>query len=347
MEWSINDLGERLRAQGPGAVLFEVLPQTVREALRGCAAQRTFDRSLYDEVLRPQDGPSLDELLEAGHVKPAEGETERYRLTAVMQEPAFAGWWAGMGRTPVEPPIPQPLRDLAAAAAGHEAGRPLDRLDTLLLSDQAAARSLFVELYDAADQGHDLSRCQVLLDVLQSPYRLPLLGQDLLELQCDRSAYLGARSLWSSDYYESASYVSRPMLEQALEGLLQGRGGRALQLHAAGGMGKSMLLRWFIARRCVPAPDRIPCAGIDFDFTASAGAIRHPWLLLVEMAAQLDPQLPYGPFQDLLFSYAPYRILLRRATEAPTNLETPLSAVGVDGADVRARFTDILAENLG
>ena len=348
MEWSVNNPGERLLAQGGlGAALFGVLPPAVQETLRRCAAQRTFDRSLYEEVLRPQDGPGLDELLEDGHVKPAEGETGRYRLTAVMQEPAFADWWVQTGRTPVEPPIPPPLRQLAAAAAGHDADRPLDTLDALLLSDQAAARSLFVKLYDAADNAYDLSRCQVLLDVLQSRYRLPLLDQDLLELQHERSAYLGARDLWSTDYNESASYVPRPMLEQALEDLLRARGGPALQLHAASGMGKSMQLRWLIARRCVPAPHMIPCARIDFDVIASAAATRHPWLLLVEIAAQLDSQLPYGPFQDLLVSYSPYRTLLLRATGAPANLEVPVSAVGVDGADIRARFTDILVENVG
>ena len=245
------------------------------------------------------------------------------------------------------PPIPPRLRELAAAAARHSPGRPLDTLDALLLSDQIAARSLFVELYDAADQVHDLSGCQVLLDVLQSRYRLPLLDQDLLDLRHDLSAYLGARNLWSTDYYQSAPYVSRPALEQALEDLLRGRGGRILQLHAADGMGKSMQLRWFIARRCVPAPHRIPCVRIDLDVVASAAATWHPWLLLVEMAAQLDPQLPYGPFQDLLVSYSPYRMLLSPAATAPGSLEIPVSAVEVDGADIRARFTDILVERIG
>ena len=205
---------------------------------------------------------------------------------------------------------------------------------------------MFVELYDAADQVHDLSGCQVLLDVLQSRYRLPVLDQDLLDLRHDLSAYLGARNLWSTDYYQSAPYVSRPALEQALEDLLRGRGGRILQLHAADGMGKSMQLRWFIARRCVPAPHRIPCVRIDLDVVASA-ATWHPWLLLVEMAAQLDPQLPYGPFQDLLVSYSPYRTLLAPAATAPGSLEIPVSAVEVDGADIQARFTDILVEKIG
>ncbi len=347
MEWWDKDLGERLRADGGlGAVLFEALSPSVRETLRRCAAQRTFDRSLYDEVLRPQDGPRLSELLEQGHVKSAEGEKERYRLATIMQEPAFSDWWAQTGLTSVEPPIPARLRELAAAAARHSPGRPLDTLDALLLSDQTAARSLFVELYDTADQVHDLSGCQVLLDVLQSRYRLPLLDQDLLDLRHDLSAYLGARNLWSTDYYQSAPYMPRPALEQALEDLLRGRGGRILQFHAADGMGKSMQLRWFIARRCVPAPHRIPCVRIDLEVVASA-ATWHPWLLLVEMAAQLDPQLPYGPFQDLLVSYSPYRALLSPAATAPSSLEIPVSAMEVDGADIRARFTDILVSKIG
>jgi len=347
MDWSKLDLAARLRAgSGLGAVLFAVLPEPTRQALRRCAAQRSFDASLYDEFLRPPDGPGLDELVQDGHVELASGELDRHRLVASVQEPAFGDWWTEAGRPPGELPVPEPLRELAAdATARHQAaGRWLDALDQLLLCDQPAARSRFVELYDMADTAHDLPGCQALLDVLESPYRLPLVDRDLLELRHDRSAYLGARNLWSTAYYQSARYLPRHALERALEDLLDGRGGRVLQLHARGGMGKTMQLRWFIARRCVPAPDRIPCARIDLDTVAAVAASRHPWLLLVEVAAQLDPQFTYGPFQDLLASYSSYRVLLSRAPDA---LEVPVSADDVDGEDIRARFTGVLAESAG
>jgi tetratricopeptide (TPR) repeat protein len=344
MDWSKLDLAAGLRAGGGlGTVLFAVLPAPTRQALRRCATQRSFDASLYDELLRPPDGPGLDELVQDGHVELASGEVDRYRLVASIQEPAFGDWWTEAGRPPGEPPVPEPLRELAAAAARHHAaGRPLDALDQLLLCDQPTARSRFVELYDVADTAHDLPGCQALLDVVDSPYRLPLIDRDLLELRHDRSAYLAARNLWSTAFYQSARYLPRRALEQALEDLLDGRGGRILQIHARGGMGKTMQLRWFIARRCVPAPNRIPCARIDLDTVAAVAATRHPWLLLVELAAQLDLQLTYGPFQDLLASYSSYRVLL---SHAPDTTEVPVSADDVDGEDISARFTGVLTES--
>ena len=347
MDGSGKDLIERLRAGGGfGAVLFAALPEPTRQALRGCAAQPSFDRPLYDGDLRPTDGPGLDQLVEEAHVEPAPGAQGRYQVAASLQEPAFADWWVEDGRVPGEPPVPARLRELAAAAAArHEAaGRPLDALDQLLLCDEEAAGALFTGLYDAADAVHDLPGCQSLLDVLESPHRLPLVGQDLIELRHDRSAYLGARNLWSTAYYQSARYLPRPAVERAFQELLDGRDGRILQLYAPSGMGKTMQLRWFIARRCVPAPLRVPCAWIECDTVAAA---RHPWLLLVEIAAQLDPQFRYGPFQDLLASYSPYRVLLSTATGTAAPLEVPVGADDVDGEDLRTRFTSVLVESAG
>ena len=69
---------------GLGAALFGVLPPAVRRhaALRGAAHIRPFT---YEEVLRPQDGPGLTSCSRTA-TSSTEGETGRYRLTAVMQE---------------------------------------------------------------------------------------------------------------------------------------------------------------------------------------------------------------------------------------------------------------------
>jgi tetratricopeptide (TPR) repeat protein len=354
VDWSVKDLADRLRAGGVEvaaedlealgvrAVIFTILPEPTRQALRRCAVPRSFGAELYDQVLRPPGGPGLDGLLGEGHLELASGEQDRYRPVATLQQPAFADWWVEAGRTPGELPVPQPLQELAATVARHApADRPLDAADQLLLCDQPAAASLLAELYDAADAVHDLPGCQAVLEVMESPYRLPLLDHDLLEFRHDRSAYLGARNLWRSAYYESARYLPRPNAERALDQLLDGRGGRVLQLYAAPGMGKTTQLRWFVARRCVPEPRRVPCAWIQFDPAAAVAASRHPWLLLVEIAAQLDPQFRYRPFQELLASYSPYRALLSTAA----SVEVPVSAVAVDGEDIRARFTDVLVES--
>ena len=57
-------------------------------------------------------------------------------------------------------------------------------------------------------------------------------------------------------------------------------------------MGKTIFLRWLIARYCIPAPHNIPVARLDFDFLPSLATIeKHPWLLLQPLAVQLNEQL--------------------------------------------------------
>lgn len=342
-----DDLAERIRSGASmEALLFSLLPPPHRGALRRCAAQRSFDPSMYDRVLRGRDGPAFDELVRAGHLELAPGEDHRYRVVAGLQSPAFDDWWLREDLKTGEPPVPKSLRALAAdAVRDHQAhGRPVDQLDQLLLCDTQAAQKLFVELYDSTDARHDLPACQAILDVLESPYRLPLLDQSVLDHWHDRTCYLAARTLWAAEYHQSARYLARHRLEKVLDQLLDGRDGRLLQLYGQGGMGKTMQLRWFVARRCVPAPNRIPCARIDFDAVAASTAARHPWLLLVEIAAQLDRQFTYGLYQDLLTTYGPYRALLYRSGRRSGSVEPPVKAVDIDGEDIRARFTSGLVE---
>ncbi|HMN96378.1 MAG TPA: hypothetical protein PKC43_12330 [Phycisphaerales bacterium] len=68
-----------------------------------------------------------------------------------------------------------------------------------------------------------------------------------------------------------------------------------LHLHAPGGAGKTMLLRWLAARRC--APSDIPVATIDFDSYAIRPDL---WELLLRVAEAIDRQLPGRPLDRFL-----------------------------------------------
>ena len=76
--------------------------------------------------------------------------------------------------------------------------------------------------------------------------------------------------------------------------------------------GKTMHVRWLIARRCVPAKARIPCARIDFDQVDPIAATREPYLVLLAMAEQLDRQLPGDAFGKLVRTYGADLVRLYR-----------------------------------
>jgi len=329
----------------PQAQVLGLLPGPVREALRRCAVPRKFGQAMYEALLRPPGGPDLDLLVRLGQLETITDRSDRYRLQSEVGEAALLDWWLDDGRLPaLELPVPARLRKLAEAvgAADELDVSRLDRLSVVLLHDPDRAGQAFQALYAEADDRHDLARCRAILDVLDAPDRLPLLSPDLAAQRNEYATYLAARTLWVDDYYRSAHYVSRPDAERALERVLAPDGPRILQLYARGGMGKSMQLRWFAARRVVP--DRIPCARVDFDNVHPLVAARLPWLLLLEAAAQLDRQITGGPFQELLAAHGRYRALLPLTPLLGEAEAAPRHATTDDGEDVVARFCAIVQE---
>ncbi|XVU27303.1 hypothetical protein ACQPZJ_09755 [Actinoplanes sp. CA-054009] len=325
-------LGELLRRLGagedPGRVQRSLVDAPLRETLRRCAVARTFDRACFDAVLRGPGGPTVDRLVDDEYAEPVPGRGELFRLRPDVREQWLSEW-----------------AERPAELSGILADRQDDEIEELYyraVSDPSAAAALFTRLFAEADAAFDLVRAQDLLDVLREPARLPWLSPELLLVGAERYAYLRARSFWSTEWRQSARYLERPGPAGALRRLIAEDGPRALQLHARGGSGKTMLLRWFIARWCVPEPRRIPCARIDFDQVAVPVAGRHPWLLLLELADQLNRQMPAAPFQELIDEHGELRGLLG----------TGPSVTGRDAADrlateVTERFTRILAEAAG
>ena len=144
-----------------------------------------------------------------------------------------------------------------------------------------------------------------------NPARAPFVGPELAAEGDRQGRYLFARDLWRAAHIgsEPSRYLSRPELEGQMEQLLADGGPRLLRLLGSGGYGKSTLLRWFLARRCVP--DHVPCALVDLDEpTDPVNATKYPWLLLLEIAHQLNGQMAGEPFERLLSDYGRYRPLL-------------------------------------
>jgi hypothetical protein len=332
-------------ASKAGTLMVSLLDEQLRECLRRCAVPPAFDETTYERLLRPKDGPSLEMLGTIGQLEHAPGEPDRYRLVPLLRDVCLGDWWTAADQGPaMVPPVPAELRQLAGQLAdlAKRQSRPLEELDLRLVQDPAAAEELFRTIYDAADRRHDLGRCRAILDVLDSTTRRSILDARLVALRAEYATYLAARAMWAGDFYRSATYTRREAAETVLEELLDGRHARILQLCAPDGLGKSMQLQWFIARRCVPA--RLPCARLDFDHEVNpVTASRHPWLLLLEAAAQLDQQITGLPFQELLAAYGHYRTLLLGKPAAEELGTAPRHASKGEGEDVGERFVAALS----
>ena len=338
-------LGDRLSSgESVEAILLSLLDPVVQRTLSRCSVLRSFNAPCYEAVLRQSEGPPLSELLSSGQIETLpDGET--YRVST-LSSAAYATFWTTEGRAPiVAAPAPRALRVLAGQCADWlaEHGQPLDRLDALVQSDVEAAGHLLEELFADSDEGHDLAGCHDLLDVLDKLDRIPLyVGTSLALTVASCRARLATNTLWAADYSASARYFPRPELERCLDDLLSRRHAPVLQLFARGGMGKTMQLRWFLARRCASRQAQIPCARIDFDHESAARASRNPWLLALRIAEQLEIQLAGNNFRAILDSHGSLvRLLYAEGSGASVE---PLLPDDVDGRDVVGRITAVLAE---
>ncbi|GIF43528.1 hypothetical protein [Actinoplanes xinjiangensis] len=351
----LDELVRRLRAgEDPRRLQQSLLPEATRETLRRCAVARTFDPEIYGQWLSVPAGPGLDELVEDGFAEPLPGPDALYRLPEGIRTAWLADWPTGAGREAsagAGREVPAGVAELSGLLAKAHAARGdgVEQLYHLALSDPEAAAVRFKQLFQEADARFDLAACLDVLDTLGEPGRQRWLSPELGALHLDRRTYLRARSFWATEWRQSARYLERRGPNRQLERLIDDGDHRILQLHARGGSGKTMLVRWFIARWCVPEPRRIPCARIDFDLVDVAEAAQRPWLLLLDVADQLNRQIPGTPFQELLNDRGVLRALLdpRRSpgvVGASAQLEGEPEQVA---REVTERFVRTLAETSG
>ena len=329
-------IAERLaRGEPLGTALQALQPSEQRELLKRCAAVHEFDEALMRVLcsIPPKlHETGLDALIRAGVVEPVPGQDGVYRVPTTERRAYYASWWT---EKPNEV-IPRDLRSLSQRVLEHLAKRDGDDLEALyhlLIVQPDEGLRRFDEDFRAADAQFDLARCQDLLDIVGE--RLALLGPVAAVLCNDHRRRLRARAMWTWDWYRSARFMLPRLCADATEQLLEGTTSRVLTLWSAGGMGKTSFLQWLIARRCVPDGDA--CARIDFDDIDPLVASREPWILLLEVAYQLDQQLTDAPFHELLAQYPGQRERLRRGGSGRS---------GVEGAadDIQRRFAATLHE---
>lgn len=320
-----------------------------RTALMRCAVVSSFDRRLAEsELLSDAGAATFDEVIAMTDVEPVPRQSEVYRVRPAARSRYWSAWWPAGGSvapTDLPPDLRALLEDLARYYDEHK--QSLDLLAQRCLIQPDLAKELFLDLYHQADTAFNLPECRDLIDVLSDPDRISLLPQSLLDLRNDKLAYLRARGLWSAAYFHTAQFSEPAGVGAVYAGLLGPDGPRVLNLHAPGGRGKTMQLRWLIARRLVPssaadglAGGRIPCALVDFDDIDPINATRYPWLVLLEVAAQLNDQLSSPPFSPLLEENGWAMPLLRRNPADPSRADAASLRVHSPGAREATRVPE-------
>ncbi|MEQ9408685.1 MAG: hypothetical protein RIK87_13195 [Fuerstiella sp.] len=146
---------------------------------------------------------------------------------------------------------------------------------------------------DACD-GIALGKAVDVLRVVEG--QLPFLPQQFQQDYKSASRLVEAWTEGQDAWYRSRRYITRERVHAWFHDLMDGGGRQILEIHAPGGSGKTMTLRWLMAHHCIPR--RRPIAHLDFDHYI--GQPQQTWQLLLHCARQLNRQLAGAPLDTLI-----------------------------------------------
>ena len=292
------------------------------DTLARAALLRAFDRVAYESLLADAGSPPFEKFVALPGVEPVPGREGHYWVVPQDRARLIAGWSA---RTEA---FVQLHRAAAEFYASPNRNDPLARLHHLTACDPKAALALFELEFAAADASFDLARCNALLDVLRGAK--DRIGPELAQALARQQQRYLARSMFADSYYRTGTYFLRPRIYAEVEKVRADPQRWILHMHATGGMGKTMFLRWLVARELVPKG--VPCARLDFDDVSVDAVRRHPWLVLLPICEQLNPQLPRPFLTEILESAPPYQALLQPGGSAGVPAE-PAASTGTHDAD--------------
>ena len=254
-------------------------PAAVGELLRRAALTRAFDKTLFDEVLRSgferDPAVTFESFTNQPEICVVSRSSKTYTVNP-QDRTRLQKTWAdnpneadGWNRR---------------LADWFERNRPADivsRIYYLVAVSKEDAQRLFEENFDAAESRFDLAACYSLIQGLKERDSL---GESLsASLQLRVRAYR-FRSYFADEYYRTATYFDRDEPFRTFQGVFENGGAWLVHPYATGGMGKTMFMRWLVARYLVPR--RVWCARVDFDDIRFDAVKESPWLVLLAIAQQ-------------------------------------------------------------
>lgn len=272
---------------------------------------------------------------------------EIYRLKHTVAAAYLQTWIDRQG--------PGAIRQFSAEALKRitQPADEVEHLRFLIPVDHEKALSLFDRLFDEADRSFDLARCNELMELLREldnfssgdrSVPLRLLSPGLRERLDTLSRYVAARGRFIEEYSKSTNFLPRAELVDPTRKFLYEPTEWLLTVFGRGGVGKTMFLRWLIAREAIPKPNCIPVAKIDFDEIDISKLAKFPALVFIHFAEQLNRQIPGSPFEEYLASYGSFALLLLPPARIPKSVN--VSALESEFLGEMA-LNDVLTESFG
>jgi tetratricopeptide (TPR) repeat protein/type II secretory pathway predicted ATPase ExeA len=304
---SLEDLLLHLQSLPPGTALSDVMssitpPESV-SALSQVALVRWFDPPIYNMLCEGLDGvpdfeafTALPEITRLAPGRWHQSESSREPLLAAWRNPpSLEKWRQWNGRLTEH--FHERLEELGLegklAIVYHAAAGP----------EPAALVEIFRDWFAAADNAFDMASANALLEMLklQAQWR----GEALSKLYAELRAYCDTRLLFTDDYYKTGAYLERTELLDKFLRVKDRKPGQPIwvfHLHASGGTGKTMFIRWLLSRKLVP--DRILCARVDFDDFRLNDVLEYPIRLFRQILDQLARQPGGEDFRSLAEKFA-------------------------------------------
>ena len=276
-----------------GSVLLSLRPPWEVSVQRAAALVRSFDRETFSAFSPDAD---FEAFVKESFVEAVAGASSgTFRIRDDYRRTLLTGW-AGSNESRGT------NTNLAAFFHRRSPGGSADELfhlSALGPDREDDASRVLVQLFDEADAKFELSACAELLEIVSDPSHRH--SQPFLDLVKQRRCRLRARQMWSEEFFRTTAYRERRPLINGFEALRSDQQRWILQIYAGGGMGKTMFVRWLLARHLVPKG--IPCARLDFDFEQPSWLSQRPWRLVLTIARQLNEQMPDAPFTELVKEY--------------------------------------------
>ena len=283
---------------------FPEAPPLPDELLRRAALVRAIDKTIYTKLLsRGLKAPPFQEFTAHPLVEPA--GTMAWQLKDAERANQQSRWWRSHT---------DELTEFSKELEKYyqKSGQDFDAFLNSLFARPKQATARFLGRYAELDKSFSLSGCEALLRALQQ--RQYILQPDLMAAHEDRERYLQSRTLFGEDFYRTVMYLDREEARKKVDWFLAEKDVWLLRLWGGGGVGKTVFLRWLIARRCVLEQNgsRLPVARVDLDFVDYRTLGEFPSLVFLPLMQQLTRQLPKDPFRSLLMSLRDFDTLLRR-----------------------------------
>lgn len=307
------------------------------ELLKRISLLRYFDETIFNQYLRkhlPEGAPDFKTFITNKDLEPVPRTRNAYALNRDAQRQYLDRLSSDRTSNPESwEHAVEIFNDLLSYNKEDDPQFALDRLALLIAVNPDKAQEKFEALYKEADQRFDMARCNDVLQTLENRFWLVPTSSPLANSVKKNRQYYSARQLYLTDYYQTTTYFERPINSLNLDRFFHDAAPDATQwifhVYATGGLGKTMFVRWLISRYCLPEPNRIHVARLDFDLLNLEFLSLHPLLLLLDIAEQLDQQIERRPFQEKFSRMWKFRPLLKRSPPSVdrTSLEAQFDVI--------------------